>query len=208
MKTVCKSLGIAASLAALAGVGSASKDARADIMGLNPTDLTQAASDVGNDGLFFTPTISVNVTQLGYYGPSASGNPVGLYNVSTDTLLGSATITTSDAQSGSFYYAPITPVTLTAGTEYAVVGFYSGASGNQDSTASSVSGGSGITYDGYQYDYSNTLDLPQNSYETAYFGPNFKYSISSPIPEPATASLMGLAGLGLLLRRSRVSKTR
>ncbi|HMD53911.1 MAG TPA: hypothetical protein VKJ65_05125 [Phycisphaerae bacterium] len=199
MRTQNNNLIVIAGLAALLGTGIAAKNTQADMVGLNPAGLSSTSSDVGNDGLFFTPTISVSVTQLGYLGPGAGGDAVGLYNVSNSTQLASATITTSDTKSGSFYYAAITPVALTAGTEYAVVGFYTGASGNSDDTATSVSGASGITYDGYKYDYNNSLDLPNNSYATAYFGPNFKFTNASPIPEPASMALLGLSGLSLLL---------
>jgi PEP-CTERM motif len=203
MKTTSMKRGIIIGLALLLGAVINSREAKADIIGLIPTDLTQTASAVGNDGLFFTPTISISVSELGYLSPSPGGNAVALYNVATSTELASATITTSSTQSGSFYYEPVTPVALTAGDEYAVVGNFTGT-GDTDYTATSVSGGPAITYDGYEYDYNNTIDLPTNTWPTAYFGPNFLYyGAAPPVPEPAPFGLLGLGAIGLLIARRR-----
>src|SRR5208283_540118 len=78
--------------------------AQADTIAFAPTGLSAISGEpVGNDGLFFTPSTTIWVTALGYVYPGSSvGNVVGLYDVSTSTLLASATITSSSTASGSF----------------------------------------------------------------------------------------------------------
>jgi hypothetical protein len=149
---------------------------------------------VGNDGFFFTPTTAISVTELGYVDCGFSvGHDVGLYDVSTSTLLAGATITGSSTLDSGFYYNLIAPVMLTAGNEYAVVGTQVEADNNW--TADSLSVAPEITFDGYEYDKNTALDLPTIPYETAYFGPNFQYEV---VPEPATMTIM-IAGALLLL---------
>jgi hypothetical protein len=152
----------------------------------------------GNDGLFFTPTTAISVTALGYVIPgSIAGNAVGLYDVSTSTLLASSTITSSSILSGDFLYNLITPISLTAGNEYAVVGLYTAGNGAIGYTADSgVGAAPEITFDGYSYDNNGTLDLPTISYSPPIFGPNFQYTVT-PVPEPTTAGCF-LLGLGTL----------
>src|ERR1035441_4742873 len=96
--------------------------AKADTIAFSPT-LSLNGSGVGNDGFFFTPTTAISVTSLGYVDCGFSvGHDVGLYDVSTSTLLASTTVTGSSTLDSGFRYDLITPVSLTAGNEYAVVG--------------------------------------------------------------------------------------
>jgi len=176
--------------------------AQADIIAFTPLVLNSFGSEpTGNDGEFFTPTTTISVTALGYVIPgSSAGNAVGLYDVSTSTLLASATITSSSTASGSFLYNPITPVSLTAGVEYAVVGFYMAGNGAIGYTADSgVGAAPDITFDGYEYDNNSTLDLTTTSYTPPIFGPNFQYVVVS-VPEPTTIGLLG----ALTIRRRKV----
>jgi hypothetical protein len=148
----------------------------------------------GNDGEFFTPTTSIWVSALGYVSPGSSvGNEVGIYNVSTTTLLASATLTSSSTVDGNFLYEAIAPVLLTAGQEYAVVGLYTAGNGAVGYTADSgVGAAAGITFNGYAYDNNSTLDLPTDSYMPPIFGPNFQFTA---VPEASTM----IAGVLLLL---------
>jgi hypothetical protein len=150
----------------------------------------------GNDGLFFTPTETISVTALGYAFPGTiAGNDVGLYAVSSDTLLASATVTSSDTLLNGFYYNSITPITLTAGVEYAVVGYYDDTTAIGYTADSGVGAAPGITFDGYKYDELGLgLDLPTIGYAPPIFGPNFQYEVSA-VPEPTTM----IAGALLLL---------
>ena len=179
--------------------------AQADTIAFSPTDLSSISGEpAGNDGLFFTPTTTISVTALGYVIPGSSvGNAVGLYDVSTSTLLASATITSSSTVSGSFLYEPITPVSLTAGVEYAVVGLYTAGNGALGYTADSgVGAAPDITFDGYKYDGNSTLDLTTTSYTPSIFGPNFQYVVVS-VPEPTRIGLVAIGLLGALTTRRR-----
>ena len=177
-------------------------EARADTIAFTPPVLNSIAGEpTGNDGLFFTPTISIWVTALGYVKPgSSSGNKVGLYNFSTSTLLASTTITSSSTLSGNFLYNTITPVLLTAGNEYAVSGLYLAGNGDVGYTATSgVGAASAITFDGYKYDSNGSLDLPTISYTPPIFGPNFEYV---PASEPMTMTIF-ITGALLLPFKAR-----
>ena len=179
--------------------------AQADIIAFTPPVLNSFGSEpTGNDGEFFTPTTTISVTALGYVIPGSSvGNAVGLYDVSASTLLASATITSSSTASGSFLYEPITPVSLTAGVEYAVVGLYTAGNGAIGYTADSgVGAAPDITFDGYKYDGNSTLDLTTISYTPPIFGPNFQYVVVS-VPEPTAIGLVAIGLLGALTIRRR-----
>jgi hypothetical protein len=167
--------------------------AKADTIAFSPT-LSLNGSGVGNDGFFFTPTTAISVTSLGYVDCGFSvGHDVGLYDVSTSTLLWSTTVTGSSTLDSGFRYDLITPVSLTAGNEYAVVGTQVTADSNW--TAGSLGVAAEITFNGYFYDYNPTLDLPATPYGTAYFGPNFQYVV---VPEPTSVGCF-LLGLGVFV---------
>ncbi len=76
----------------------------------------------------FTAKAAVHVTQLGYYDGNLTGGtqtfqatPVGLYDLTTHTLLGSVTVQASDPAIGIFRFATLTtPLTLNTTDTYAV----------------------------------------------------------------------------------------
>ena len=178
--------------------------ARGDAIAFSPT-LSLNGAGVGNDGFFFTPAVTISVTELGYVDCGFSvGHDVGLYDVSTSTLLASTTVTGSSTPDSGFYYNLIAPVTLTAGDEYAVVGTQVEADSNW--TADSLSVATDIIFDGYEYDKNTTLDLPNIPYDTPYFGPNFQFEVVS-VPEPMTTALM-IKGALLLLPFNSLLKSR
>lgn len=83
-------------------------------------------------GFEFKATSAISITKLGYYdstllgtqepGGSFSPTDVGLYNMSTHTLIGSVTVTASDPSATIFRYATLAkPVTLNTTDTYAVV---------------------------------------------------------------------------------------
>lgn len=172
-------------------------EAEADTIAFSPTSLSLISGEpAGNDGLFFTPTTAIFVTSLGYVNCGFSvGHPVGLYDVTTSTLLASTTITGSSIFNSNFRYNLITPVTLTAGHQYAIVGTYTPGTGPDTGYQAASAGAAAlITYQGYKYDTHSTLDLPTTSYSSPIFGPNFQFV---PVPEPATFAGF-LLGLGFL----------
>jgi len=169
--------------------------AKADTIAFSPTSLSLITGEpAGNDGLFFTTTVAIFITSLGYIDCGFSvGHAVGLYDVSTSTLLASTTITGSSTFASNFRYNLITPVALTAGHQYAVVGtFKPGTGPDRGYQAVSAGAASQITYQGYKYDTSSTLDLPTLNYASPIFGPNFQFV---PVPEPSTFAGIML-GLG------------
>ena len=179
--------------------------ATADTIAFSPTSLSLISGEPsGNDGLFFTPTVAISITELGYVNCGFSvGHAVGLFDVTTSILLASTTITASSILSSNFRYNPITPVTLTAGHQYAIVGVYTPGPGpDQGYQAVSAGANSEMTYQGYKYNTSTTLSLPATTYTSPIFGPNFEFV---PVPEPMTSGFFFL-GLGVLVcfQRARI----
>jgi hypothetical protein len=157
-----------------------------------------------NLGMVFTPTQNIQVDSLGFYFDTGLGSSevVGLYNVTSQSLLASETVSSASPMAGSYLYAPITPITLASGQEYVVDEFVSGSLwdyGNAPTT------NLGITYDGHDYIYASQFEFPNTTVNTAgsaYYGPNFTYSLVS-VPEPATSATMvsGFVSLVALTRR-------
>ena len=204
MKTKHKYMLVLALCAAGSFPGSVDK-AVADTIAFSPTSLSLISGEpAGNDGLFFTPTVGIAVTELGYVNCGFSvGHAVGLFDVTTSILLASTTITAASTLSSNFRYNLITPVNLTAGHQYAIVGVYTPGTGpDQGYQAVSAGANSLITYQGYKYNTSSTLSLPTTTYASPIFGPNFQFV---PVPEPMTTGFFFL-GLGVLVcyQRTRV----
>jgi hypothetical protein len=179
-------------------------ETKADTIAFAPTGLSLIPGEpAGNDGLFFIPTVKISVTELGYVDCGFSvGHPVGLYDVTTSILLASTTITGSSTLTSNFRYNLITPVTLTAGHQYAIVGTYVPGTGpDRGYTAVTAGAATQITFQGYKYDTSSTLNLPTTSYPSPIFGPDFQYVI--PVSEPASTGCF-LLGLGVMVCSKRL----
>jgi uncharacterized protein (TIGR03437 family) len=81
-------------------------------------------------GFQFQVKTPISITQLGFYDASSNGAaqtfqsaPVGVYDLTTNTLLGSATVTAADPLTGFFRYASLgNPIALNTTDTYAVVG--------------------------------------------------------------------------------------
>ena len=81
-------------------------------------------------GFEFRVQAAISVTQLGFYDASSNGQPqtfqnapVGLWDITTNTLLGSVTVTAADPLTGFFRYAALsTPIALNTTDTYAVAG--------------------------------------------------------------------------------------
>jgi uncharacterized protein (TIGR03437 family) len=81
-------------------------------------------------GFEFRVQAAISVTQLGFYDASSNGQPqafqnapVGLWDITANTLLGSVTVTAADPLTGFFRYAALsTPIALNTTDTYAVAG--------------------------------------------------------------------------------------
>jgi hypothetical protein len=158
-------------------------------------------------GVVFTVDQDVSVGYLGYFDPTGgmtTSHLVGIYDVSTETLLASTTVTSSSPYaSANFLYNAITPIELNTTDTYVI----EGVSGS-DLYTNQVSGftlNPVITIDGYNFQSgSGGLNL-DGTVQTGidYFGPDF----GDATPEPSTLLLLGsgLAGLAGLIKRKRMA---
>jgi hypothetical protein len=77
----------------------------------------------GTDGIEFTPSVDIEVTDLGYYDDGGDGllneHTVGIFAMSSRELVGdTVTVDSESALDGGFRYESITPVVLQGGTTY------------------------------------------------------------------------------------------
>ena len=151
-------------------------------MALNLTSLPSGAFNYTQgtyiESFRFTANSAVVVTQLGYYDASLAGatqtfaaTPVGLYDMTTNALLGSVTVQPSDPVTGIFRFATLaTPITLDTTDTYAVVG----VTGTNDYAAGFTYGDQinpSLTWVGFGGDGSNNL-----TQTSALVEPNFFWS--------------------------------
>lgn len=167
--------------------------AHAQVSGFSYTPSFTNPSSTGNDSFRFTPLVDISVTSLGYFDDGLNGltfnHNVGLYNNSTQALLASTVVGSgTNNLDGMFQYEAIAPVTLFAGTEYAIVGHHSGSFGGNDRIGF-AGFGNGLTlapeinYGGYRSNSTAFLSNPQgNPGSFGYFGANFRYDSLSPLP--------------------------
>jgi hypothetical protein len=176
-------------------------------------------------GFAFLANTPITITALGFYDSNANGQaetfdnaPVGVYDLTTNTLLGSTTVTASDPLTGFFLYAPLSDsIELNTTDTYAVVGITGTNYYSADVPASSalVDVNAAIDYLTPAYATSNgftqsfTLGepgyFPKGSEWFGDFGPDFEFTTSgtgASTPEPGTMALLGggLVGLAGVLR--------
>lgn len=154
-------------------------------------------------GYAFTTLSDTDVTALGYYdnGGLQEAHQVGLFD-GTGTLLASTTITGNGTQVGFFNFNSITPILLSAGSEYEV----EGTTGVIDDYTFDTIGFTteptiGFVLDTFQP--GNTLQFATNSTGITaaegggIFGANFETDSVAVTPEPGSMVLFGTGLLGL-----------
>jgi hypothetical protein len=211
---------------ALVAIGGVSL-AKADTLFMSVPGTSDAYTQAGNDGFTFTPTENIIVTALDYYvSPIASNtlvypHGVAIYSATTQALLLETTVGPCTPAAAcnlvgggvgysSFASAPITPTELYAGVQYMLAGYSQPLENENGGTPSGVGlplgtiiTPSGITLNGYYYDYNGSVDYPTIPYSTAYVGPDFQFSA---VPDGGTTlALLGLAVAGLVGLRRKLS---
>lgn len=163
-----------------------------------------------SSGFAFTVTESITVTELGKFdheGDGLGGTDVGLYNVDTGALLASASLVgaTAEAATGTdAYFAAITPLVLTTGTEYAIMAVTN--SGEWIAWNKGETYAPQITYVQGRANSGSTLTPTYAQTHTigsfqSYSGGTFKYETAA-VPEPASLAA-GLVGLTMIVGRRR-----
>lgn len=141
-------------------------------------------------------------TQIGMEGLS-SPHQVGIWNATTQTLLGSTTVNPGDMVVGDFTYRALPNITLLTGQQYVIGAMYTATDGDSyisggvtNFTTSAdvnwINGRSPLAGDlGFVFPTSTSTGIGR-------FGPNFLYT---PVPAPGAAAAMGAFGLFATRRR-------
>jgi len=158
-------------------------------------------------GFVFRANIAIGITQFGYYDSNLTGgaetfqpHAVGVYDLSTHTLLGSATVQPSDPVTGLFHYVSLTnPIALNTTDTYAIVGVTGTNNYTVGITAREAPVNAALTYvsgAGYgpsnnnatmtsilvepnAFDAGNIFGQPTPAGTLCDFGPNFMFVASS-----------------------------
>jgi hypothetical protein len=164
-------------------------------------------------GWYFNTSSAIDVTALGV--GDSSGQPlsvshdVGIFDVSTQALLGSATVPSGSGGTleNGFDYESVSPFELSAGSYVIVMTMPAMNADVQSIFNTSETTSAPVTYVNSAFDAGSSLAFPDPASEGAFaqglFGPNFIFN--SAVPEPATWAmlLVGLGGLGVALRGRR-----
>ena len=152
---------------------------------------------------FTVGTDDIVVTDLGFFDRNQNGlfeaHPVGIYEYDTEALVVSATVPSGTAGTldSLFRFVSITPTTLTAATEYVIVGYRPTAGDPIAFNVSDLSVAPFITYDNnVAKNDTGGLVFAGEVFDvsTGWFGPNFKADI---VPEPSSFALLGVGLFGV-----------
>lgn len=160
-------------------------------------------------GFNFTPQTNIDVTALGYWDQNGDGflssHQVGIYNNTTQALLTSATVLSTDLLIDQFRYQNVSPVTLLAGQSYRLVGV---SQNDLYTIDASQTVDPAITFTSWTYNSGTSLAYVASGFNDGpYFGPNFTFNDSpTEAPEPSTLVLLG-AGLIAVGGRRWMSRT-
>jgi hypothetical protein len=193
----------------------------------------QASYEISSSGFVsgfeFTPNANITVTSLGWndLGGSPTSGPdgflaphlVGIYRFSDEALLTSVTLpagTVAPLTDGFFRYGDVSPLALTAGTTYVLVGttngYVGGSSINEPTQNRTLGVGAfidpmittgawrdGLTVNPSSLEFPNFVVVPNPT--VLAFGPNFQFGLSA-VPEPTSMALLG-SGLLVVLTCAR-----
>jgi hypothetical protein len=140
----------------------------------------------------------------------AASHQVGIWTLG-GTLLGSTTVQTNSALTGSFRYEAVTAFTLDANTSYLIGGRDLIDDGDRYiSGVSNLVTGAGITFnEAARSDIGTGFAAPTvlGANSGGRFGANFQYRPTTVVPEPSTYALLaaGLAAMAVVARRRRTA---
>ena len=178
----------------------------------SPAPFTNGSWSFGE--IFTVGAQNITVTSIGAFDSgrngftTAGGILAGIYRESTQALLASTTVLSTDPLVGDFRYHSIAPLTLLAGTQYRVVAVSGIDQYNIDLnfTVNPL-----VTRNGYGYGASSTL-IFDNSFtgtDRIWFA-NFQADLGGPtaVPEPTSLAVFGMlaaAGAFYGWRRRKVA---
>ncbi|HXP85950.1 MAG TPA: IPT/TIG domain-containing protein [Bryobacteraceae bacterium] len=204
-------------LAACVGAGTA----RADTVAINmagpinppggavPFNYTQGSYLTG---FVFRANSAISITQLGFYDSNLTNvpetfvsSPVGVYDMTMNTLVTSAMVLPSAPATGLFRYVSISPVTLNTSHTYAIVGVTGTNYYTVGVQASGAPANAAITYVSTAYYTTGTTTLVEpNTFSQGNifgnapppgtlndFGPNFQFTAGA-VPPP-TITINGVS---------------
>lgn len=151
---------------------------------------------VGSDDILIT---SLGAYDFGANGFTSNSIQVGIYDELSGSLLSSANVLSSDTLIGTYRYANITNLLLTAGSKFRLVAV--SANDSYDLTFSDDAFHSAFKVNGYGYCSSTTLRACNTNTEGDYSMGNFLFNVAGQtapsVPAPATLGLFGLALLAM-----------
>lgn len=165
---------------------------------------TSVANSDGSFGYSFTVSAPQTVTALDFFGASAQGNTVRIYNQSgtiVSAVVSSADPTVTVGASVFFVHA-ITPTLLNAGIYFIVAdvpAFDPIINFNAVNLASTVPGitfGAGVSQGGFGNPTTNVVSADP---ATSYLTPNFEVAV----PEPVSLAMLGMGVAGIAATRRR-----
>jgi uncharacterized protein (TIGR03437 family) len=157
-------------------------------------------------GFVFRANSAISITQLGNYDSNLTGAsqtfvsaPVGIYDMTTNTLLASASVPPSAPATGLFRYVSISPVTLNTSDTYAIVGVTETNNYAVGVQASAAPANAAIIYVSPAYYTTGTTTLVEPNVFSAGnifgsppppgtlndFGPNFQFTAAGAVSPPS-----------------------
>lgn len=142
---------------------------------------------------------SLGAFDAGRNGFTSGGIDVGMYDETSQALLTSARVSSSDSLLGDYRYATINALTLLSGHQYRLVA----VSGSDLYSYPTSTYSSDFTVNRFAYCASQSLASCNDHSDGDYGMANFQYSAAARVPEPASLALLGLGLAGVMVARRR-----